>query len=77
MTNTTYLVDGMTCAHCVAAVTQEVSGLAGVSDVSIDLSRGAVTVQSAEPLAEAAVQSAVEEAGYVLRIPDQLGMAAR
>lgn len=77
MTSTTYKVDGMTCAHCIGAVTREVSALPQVSNVSIDLASGAVTVTSAEPLADAAVQAAVEEAGYVLRSPDEPGMAAR
>ena len=37
---TTYSVTGMTCAHCVAAVTEEVGGLAGVSAVDVDLNAG-------------------------------------
>lgn len=77
MTTSTYLVDGMTCAHCIAAVTREVSALRGVSGVFIELGTGAVTVASAAPLADAAVQAAVEEAGYAMRRPDQLSMAAR
>ena len=62
----TYKVDGMTCGHCVAAVTSEVGGLADVSDVRVDLVGGLVTVQSGAPLAFDAVQAAVEEAGYTL-----------
>ena len=60
----TYRVNGMTCQHCVASVTEEVGALDGVTDVNVDLSSGAVTVVgSAE---EAAVRAAVEEAGYEL-----------
>jgi copper ion binding protein len=63
---TVYTVAGMTCGHCVAAVTDEVSKLAGVSDVGVDLDTGRVTVTSGEPLAEADVRAAVDEAGYEL-----------
>ena len=66
MTTATYTVTGMTCAHCVAAVTEEVGSLSGVSDVAIDLPTGAVTVTSAAPLNHAAVAAAVDEAGYHL-----------
>lgn len=61
-----YTVTGMTCAHCVASVTEEVQEIAGVTDVSVDLSSGAVHVTSTQPLSTADVQSAVEEAGYQL-----------
>ena len=62
----TYTVTGMTCSHCVQAVTEELTALPGVSDVRIDLSAGAVTVTSEEPLADDAVRAAVDEAGYEL-----------
>ena len=69
MTTTTYTVTGMTCGHCVAAVTKELSGLPGVTDVAIDLvpeGLSTVTVASAGPLAEDTVRAAVDEAGYEL-----------
>ena len=59
-----YTVAGMTCGHCVAAVTEEVSKLEGVTAVDVDLATGAVTVQSTEPLDAQAVAEAVDEAGY-------------
>jgi copper ion binding protein len=65
----TYSVTGMTCAHCVAAVTEEVGGLAGVSAVDVDLNAGGVsvvTVTSAAPLPLDAVKDAIDEAGYEL-----------
>jgi len=68
-TTATYSVTGMTCSHCVAAVTEEVSRLTGVSAVDVDLNAGGesrVTVTSAEPLPVAAVRDAVDEAGYTL-----------
>jgi copper ion binding protein len=64
METTTFTVKGMTCGHCVAAVTQELSALPGVHDVSIDLASGHVAVQSDEALADEAVRAAVDEAGY-------------
>jgi copper chaperone len=61
-----YTVTGMTCGHCVASVTEEVSAIAGVSAVAVDLPTGKVTVTSAVPLDVAAVGAAVDEAGYQL-----------
>jgi copper chaperone CopZ len=62
----TYTVTGMTCGHCVQAVTGELSALPGVDAVQIDLGTGAVMVTSAAPLAGDAVRAAVDEAGYEL-----------
>jgi copper chaperone CopZ len=62
----TYTVTGMTCEHCVQAVTGELSALPGVDAVQVDLGSGAVTVTSAAPLADDAVRTAVDEAGYEL-----------
>jgi copper chaperone len=60
----TYTVKGMTCEHCVRSVTEEVSAVAGVSGVDVDLASGRVTVASDRPVDDAAVRAAVEEAGY-------------
>jgi copper chaperone len=65
-TTATYTVTGMTCGHCVQAVTEELTALAGVSDVQVSLADGAVTVTSAGPLDLADVAAAVDEAGYAL-----------
>ena len=62
----TYTVTGMTCGHCVNAVTSELTGLDGVEDVQVDLSTGKVTVTSAAPLSDESVRAAVDEAGYEL-----------
>lgn len=69
-TTTTVTVTGMTCGHCVAAVTEELSALPDVSAVDVDLHPGedsAVTITSQGPLDPAAVEAAVAEAGYSLR----------
>ena len=60
----TYNVEGMTCAHCVAAVSGEIGALPGVVAVEVDLPSGVVTVTSDTPLPAALVASAVDEAGY-------------
>ncbi|OUE27187.1 heavy-metal-associated domain-containing protein [Clavibacter michiganensis] len=68
MTTTTFPVTGMTCAHCVASVTEEVGELPGVASVAVDLVVGGastVTVESDRPLDPEAVRAAVDEAGYV------------
>ncbi|BCJ44207.1 heavy metal transport/detoxification protein [Actinoplanes ianthinogenes] len=62
----TYTVKGMTCSHCVNAVTEELEGLPGVAGVQVDLGSGAVTVTSEAPLSQDAVRGAVDEAGYEL-----------
>jgi copper chaperone len=69
MTATTYKVSGMTCGHCVAAVTEEIGKLPGVEQVSVDLVAGgesSVMVTSEAPLPDDAVREAVDEAGYQL-----------
>lgn len=66
---TDVLVSGMTCGHCVASVTHELTSIAGVTDVSVDLVRGApshVAVRSLQPLDPALVRSAIVDAGYEL-----------
>ncbi len=64
MSTTSYTVVGMTCGHCVTAVTEEVSQLPGVTGVDVDLASGGLTVTSDAPVDEDAVRAAVEEAGY-------------
>ena len=66
MSQSTYTVTGMTCGHCVASVTEEITDIDGVTDVDVDLPTGAVTVTSNQPLDQAQVRAAVEEAGYQL-----------
>ncbi len=60
----TYTVTGMTCGHCVSSVTEEVTALEGVTDVTVDLETGLLTVTG--DVTDEAVKGAVEEAGYQL-----------
>ena len=68
-TTATYTVTGMTCAHCVASVREEVAEVDGVTGVDVELASGTVTVESARPIDPAAVTAAVEEAGYEVVVP--------
>ena len=61
-----YTVTGMTCGHCVASVTEEVQEISGVSDVQVGLSTGSLRFTSEQPVSDADVRAAVEEAGYQL-----------
>ena len=66
MSTQSYSVTGMTCGHCVNAVTGELKTLDGVSDVDVDLVAGGnstVTVTSSRPLADSQVVAALDEAG--------------
>ena len=68
MAESTYTVEGMSCDHCVAAVTSELTILPGVTGVDVDLASGRVRVVSETPLDGTAVRAAVEEAGYEVTV---------
>lgn len=59
----TYVVEGMTCSHCVASLNEAVTELDGVTDVVVDLATGRLEVVGAG-FSDEAVRNAVEEAGY-------------
>ncbi len=56
----------MTCAHCVHAVTTEISAIEGVESVDVDLASGQVQVQAEPTPSREQVAAAVDEAGYAL-----------
>ncbi len=58
-----YLVEGMTCSHCVASVREEVSKVAAVSGVDVDVDSGRLVVIG-EGVTDESVKAAVEDAGY-------------
>lgn len=68
MTTGVYTVRGMTCDHCVRAVSDELGKVAGVTGIDVDLASGRVTVSSTDALDDAAVRAAVDEAGFELVI---------
>jgi len=61
--NTTYLVNGMHCKHCVAHVREEVGNIPGVTGTQLALEDGVLTVTSDAPIDFEAIQKAVAEAG--------------
>jgi copper chaperone len=61
-----YVVTGMTCGHCVTAVTEEVSSHPAVTDVIVDLASGDLTVVSDAEIPYADIERAVDEAGYTV-----------
>jgi len=63
---TTINVSGMTCGHCVSAVTMELSLLPSVTEVDVDLESGQVTITSDAALEQEQLATAIDEAGYEL-----------
>jgi copper chaperone len=62
-------IDGMTCGHCIAAVTEELTAIEGVQEVAIELNKGGIstaTVQSTGQLDPEQVGEAVAGAGYLV-----------
>ncbi len=66
MSQRTVTVVGMSCERCVSAIRAEIGRIDGVRDVDVDLDSGAVTVTSDNPVHDATLRDAVEEAGYEL-----------
>jgi copper ion binding protein len=65
MSTLTYTVAGMSCQHCVDAITGEVTRVSGVRDVAVDLAAKTVTV-TGDPVDDTAVRAAIDEAGYAV-----------
>ena len=63
MITATYAITGMTCEHCVKAVSGAIGDLPGVTDVKVDLAAGEATVTSDAPLDPAGVAGALDDAG--------------
>jgi copper ion binding protein len=64
MTTEQFRVPGVSCQHCVNAVTQEVSALSGVQEVKVDLGSKLVTVAHGEQVSTGQIIAAIQEAGY-------------
>ena len=64
MSNTTFSVPGMTCGHCEQAVSTELSKIAGVTSVAVDLETKRVVVSSESPVDWKVIVDAVDEAGF-------------
>lgn len=64
MNTTEYQVTGMTCGHCEMSIREEVSTVPGVQDIDVSAQTGKLVVTSTEEVDDAAVITAVDEAGY-------------
>jgi copper chaperone len=67
--STTVNVSGMTCGHCVSAVSEELESLDGVEEIAVDLNAGGVstvTITSTQELSPSEIGEAVAEAGYLM-----------
>jgi len=64
MTTSEYLVSGMSCGHCEAAILGEVNQIPGVRGVDMSAGTGRMVITSSAPIDEEAVLGAVDEAGY-------------
>jgi copper chaperone len=61
---TSIKIKGMTCQHCVQAVTQALKNIEGISSVSVDLGKGEARYEEDRPVAMETVKKAIQEAGY-------------
>ncbi|MEU2042008.1 heavy-metal-associated domain-containing protein [Nocardia niwae] len=66
MSESVYTVTGMSCAHCSAAVTRELTAVDGVDTVEVEVADGRVTVRSSAPVSVDQVRTAIARAGYEL-----------
>lgn len=62
--NKEFTVQDISCAHCVQAITKEVSGVPGVQNVQVDLGSKRVSVQANDNVSTDQIVSAINEAGY-------------
>ncbi|GAA2842185.1 heavy-metal-associated domain-containing protein [Kribbella solani] len=65
----TFHVLGMTCAHCVRFITEELQTVPGITTIAIDLPTGKLTITTDRPITPTKIQTAVEAAGYTLKAP--------
>ncbi|MBW1858924.1 MAG: heavy-metal-associated domain-containing protein [Deltaproteobacteria bacterium] len=61
---TTIKIKGMTCSHCVMAVTKALNGIEGIQKVNVDLSEGEATFEEVQPVDMSIVKEGVKKAGY-------------
>ncbi|HYF61941.1 MAG TPA: copper ion binding protein [Herpetosiphonaceae bacterium] len=71
MKTESFNVPGISCQHCVNAITNEVSGVDGVKTVAVDLASKRVRVESEESVSRETLTAAIEEAGYDVSPFDQ------
>ena len=57
-------VKGMTCNHCVMAVTKALSSVDGIRDVKVSLEAGEAVFEETKPVDMAVVREKIEKAGF-------------
>jgi copper chaperone len=60
----TVKIKGMSCNHCVMAVTKALNGIEGIKNVKVDLAKGEATFDNEKPLDAKVIKGAIEKAGY-------------
>ena len=57
-------IKGMSCQHCVMAVTRALSAVDGIKDVNVDLKSGMATYAESKTIDPAVIAAAIKKAGY-------------
>jgi len=57
-------IQGMSCQHCVMAVTQALGSIPGIKNLKVDLARGEATFENSQKVSREDIRKAVEDAGY-------------
>jgi copper chaperone len=60
----TIKIKGMSCQHCVAAVTKALSGIEGISDVKVNLEKGSASFTENAPIAPETIKKAIAAIGF-------------
>ena len=60
----TIKINGMSCQHCVMAVTKALSAIDGITDVKVDLEKGEAAFAEAKPVNQAILQESIKKAGF-------------
>lgn len=61
---TTIKIKGMSCQHCVMAVTKALSGIEGIRDVQVDLAKGEATFSEDRPVEKTLIRERIQKAGF-------------
>jgi copper chaperone len=62
----TIKIEGMTCNHCVAAVTKALKSIEGLENIKIDLEKGEASFDEKMPVDPAVINERIEKAGYAV-----------
>jgi len=62
----TIKINGMSCQHCVMAVTKALNGIEGVTDVRVDLQKGEASFTEVKPVDRALIRERIEKAGFAV-----------